>query len=77
MTYVVGPEPLDSFWSGMPDNDPRTIGHPAFRNRGYENRLIPLRIHGDKVPIGKGHARSLDVVSISSCTGSSGPTWDT
>ena len=74
--HVVGPPgALRQFWEGVPANDPRILGHPC--EFLPKDNLVALRIHGDKVPIGKGDSRSVDVKSFSSFTGADGPTWDT
>ena len=60
------------------DDDQRLLGHPAGRlDRDARCKVVPMRLHGDGVPIGKKKKRSLKVISISSLTGSSGATWDT
>ena len=38
--------------------------------------VIPLRIHGDAVPIGTAARRSLDVISVSSLLAGDASTWD-
>jgi hypothetical protein len=56
--FWLGPEALERFWDSIPDNDPRMIGHPVSRTAGYRQRAIPLRLHGDGVPVGKARGRS-------------------
>ena len=53
------------------------LGHPVKQIGDYQNKVVPLRIHGDGVPIGKAKKRTLDVLSFSSMVGASGSTWDT
>ena len=43
---------------------------------GFEDKVIPLRMHGDGVPIGLKRGRSLDAISLSSLVGFRGPSWD-
>ena len=38
---------------------------------------MPLRLHGDGVPIAKGKKRTLDIISFSSMVGERGSTWET
>ena len=76
-TYIVGPRPLRDFWTRIDADDPRIRAHPVLRVERYADRAIPLRLHGDGVPIGKAKRRSLDVISISSLVGKPGKTLDT
>jgi len=75
-TFIQGPKPLSAFWSNIPDSSPQYTGHPA-KHISDKDRLIPLRLHGDGVPIGKAKKRSLDVISMSSLTSEPGTTWET
>ena len=59
--FVVGHMDLEEWWSHIPLDDPRFMGHPA--KRMSKSKLIPLRIHGGGAPIGKGKKRIFDVVS--------------
>ena len=53
--FVVGRGSLLDFWQGIPAGDPRLVGHPVGRRSDDEKALtIPVRLHGDGVPIGKG-----------------------
>ena len=73
---VLGPSPLHQFWDQMAPDHPLLHGHPILRIPNYNNRVAPLRIHGDAVPIGTAARRSLDVVSVSSLLAGDAPTWD-
>ena len=75
--FIVGDAPLREFWSHIPADDPWLQGHPILRDPDYANHAIPLRLHGDGVPVGKAKRRSLDVVSLSSLTGCPGKSWGT
>ena len=76
--FVLGPGSLSAFWDNIADGDQRLVGHPVGRlSREARSCVIPLRLHGGGVPIGKTKHRSLDIISISSLTGGRGPTWDT
>ena len=75
--FIRGSGNLADFWGNVPLGDPRMVGHPVNRWQGPKDTLIPLRIHGDGVPVGKGKKRSLDTISFSSMVGDQGPTWDT
>ena len=73
--YILGSCSPSEFWSNVPEEDDRFVGHPA--KRLAKDMLIPLRLHGDGVPVGKVQKRSFDVVSCSSMIGGEGATWDT
>ena len=51
--FVLGPNPLSAFWQHLRPDDPRMLGHPVKQIGDYQNKVVPLRIHGDGVPIGK------------------------
>ena len=61
---------LERFWAAVKPGDPRFRGTAVFELADYQKRVMPLRMHGDSVPYGKGSLRSLDVVSVSSPLGS-------
>ena len=61
---------IEQFWASVNTNDPR------IRHGQAGGKCIPLRIHGDGVPYGKGIGRSLDVLSFSSMLSKPGNTWD-
>ena len=75
-TFILGPKPLSAFWANIPDSSPQYTGHPA-KPIHVKDKLIPLRLHGDGVPIGKAHKRLFDVISMSSLTAEPGGTWET
>lgn len=72
---IVGPNPLQDFWSHVPGNSKMLNGHAVKRVHNYSNRAVPMRLHGDDVPVGKAAGRSLNVLSISSMTGKPGASW--
>ena len=72
--HFVGPAPLSNFWDSVPVNDPRLTGHPVRGTLDYRQRAIPLRLHGDGVPVGKARGRSLDILGLSSLTGTKAST---
>lgn len=74
--FILGDGSLEDFWSHVLAADPRFTGRPAKRLPS-KGALIPLRLHGDGVPIGRALKRSMDVISVSSMTGRQGATWDT
>ena len=74
--YCVGSEPLAAFWNEIPATDNRLIGHPVRHIPNYQDTVIPLRLHGDGVPIARTRGRSLDCVSLSSMVGFRGSSWD-
>lgn len=75
--YCLGSEPLSEFWSHIPEDDPRLRNHPIRKIEGFKEKCVPLRLHGDAVPIGKKRGRSLDTMSLSSVIGARvGSTWD-
>ena len=39
--------------------DPRVQGHPVVRLKNWGERVNPMRIHGDGVPMGRANGRSL------------------
>ena len=51
-------------------------GHPVNR-KADKSHIVPLRLHGDGVPVGKGKTKSTDILSLSSMSGAPGCTWDT
>ena len=72
--HVLGLAPLSEFWSHVGDLDPR---HPLTRIENFRECVVPLRIHGDGVPVAKRRGRSLDAISWSSIVGIKGaPSWD-
>eukprot|EP00974_Lingulodinium_polyedra_P102564 9931994-Lingulodinium_polyedra.AAC.1 len=62
--YVCGPSPLSDFWNHLDESHPWMLTHPVRLVPNYRNCAVPLRLHGDGVPIGKGQSRSLDAVSM-------------
>ena len=74
--YCLGPERLADFWAHVKHDDPRFLAHPLRKIDRYHECVIPLRIHGDAIPVAKGKGRSMDVLSVSSITGKRGPTMD-
>ena len=75
--YCLGDMALADFWSCFNESDPRLAGHPLCSVPDYQNKVVPLRLHGDGVPVAKRRGRSLDVMSLSSMTGfRGGSTWD-
>ena len=74
--FILGTTPLDTWWANMPADDPRYIGHLVNRIAD-KSCVVPLRLHGDGVPIGRAKKRTLDVVSFGSMVGKQGCTWDT
>ena len=75
-TFIRGSKPMCEFWSNIPDSSPQYTGHPA-KHINAKDKLIPLRLHGDGVPIGQAHKRSFDVMSFTSLTAEPGTTWET
>ena len=75
--YILGEEPLEAFWSHIPEDDVRLLGHPVTMAADWRSRAIPLRLHGDAVPVGKAKRRSLDTLSVSSLTASPGRSLNT
>ena len=78
--HFVCNEALSGFWDEVSSTDPRLASHGVRRVRDDRNRAIPLRLHGDGVPIGRGKKRSLDTISFSSLVASrteGTSTWDT
>ena len=75
--YVLGEEPLQNFWEHVPVDGPWLRGHPVRRIKDFTKWAIPLRLHGDGVPVAKAKKRSMDVISMSSLVGACGKTWDT
>eukprot|EP00974_Lingulodinium_polyedra_P037005 3550063-Lingulodinium_polyedra.AAC.1 len=51
---------IAAFWDALSPDDPRLHRHPVLQQPGFRTRCIPLRLHGDGVPFGKGIGRSLD-----------------
>ena len=74
--YILGPQPLADFWAGMRHDDPRLRSHPVTRVENFRERAVPMKLHGDGVPVGKAKGRSLDVITLSSLVSAPGPTWD-
>ena len=74
--FWLGSAPLASWWGHVPDDDPRLQGHPVRRLDNFRNRVIPIRLHGDGVPVGKAKGRSMDLLTINSLTGNLGSSWD-
>ena len=75
---VLGDGDMAGFWQQIPANDARLVGHPVNRiDNEDRKKVIPLRLHGDGVPIGKGKKRTFEIISWSSMLGHAGPTWDT
>ena len=74
--FIIGSGSPSNFWTEVPLTDPRYVGHPAKAVRQKE-MLIPLRIHGDGVPVGKGKTRTNAVVSFRSMLSKPGTTWET
>ena len=73
----LGTQPLAQFWNNISTDDPRLQGHPMHNVQGWRDVFIPLRIHGDAVPVGKSKKRSADIISMSSITGQDGNSLDT
>ena len=73
--FIIGSGPPSNFWTEVPLTDPRYVGHPT-KAVGQKDMLIPLRIHGDGVPVGKGKKRTYDVASFSSMRSKPGTTWE-
>ena len=61
------PGVLKQFWkSAIKAKDPRLANHPMVRVPGWENKAIPISLHGDAVPavgVGKAHSKSFDCYS--------------
>ena len=56
--------------------DPRVVNHPMRELRAWDNRAVPLGLHGDGVPVlqvGKAGAKSYETYSLQSML-ASGPT---
>ena len=75
--WIRGSACLSEFWAGISEQDPRMIGHPVHDRAGWQYTAIPIRIHGDAVPVGRSKFRSVDILSFSSMTSDRGCTWDT
>ena len=61
-------EQISEFWNAMRGNS-RLEGHPVTARTGYKRRCIPIRIHGDGVPVtgvGKSWGKSADIYSWNS-----------
>ena len=71
--FVRGTEPLTAFWNHVPPTHPWLAGSPILSTPRCEQRVIPLRLHGDGVHDGQSKGRTLDVISISSLTGDKAP----
>ena len=61
--FILGPQPLSECWGHIPADSPQYVGHPA-KHIEPKDQLVPLRLHGDGVPIGK-------------MVGDRGSTWET
>ena len=68
--FLGGPNELARWWASILPGDPRLRGSKVLDIPDHKSRAIPIRLHGDGVPFGKGPMRSLDVVSFSSPLGS-------
>ena len=73
--FIKGVRPLSEFWDSVRSTDPRLLCHPMQSTPQYKNNAVPMRIHVDAVPIGRGKNTSMKIVSISSMTGEPGCTW--
>ena len=58
----------------IPADSPQYVEHPA-KHIEPKDQLVPLRLHGDGVPIGKGKKRTFDIISFSSVVGECGSIW--
>ena len=67
---------MQDFWNTIKARDPRLFNHPVRDQPGHESSCIPLRMHGDAVPFGKGVGRSLATMSLSSLLTQHGASWD-
>ena len=74
--FILGSQPLSEIWEHIPADSPQYVGHPA-KHIEPKDQLVPLRLHGDGVPIGKGKKRTFDIISFSSMVGERGSTWET
>ena len=74
--FWLGSAPFATWWGHVPGDDPRLQGHPVRRLDNFRNRVIPIRLHGDGVPVGKAKGRSMDLLTINSLTGNLGSSWD-
>ena len=75
--YFLGSRPLEEFWAIVGPQSLQLNGHPVKDHPNFRSRAIPLKLHGDGVPVGKSAKRSVEVISLSSLTGYGGSTWDT
>ena len=56
------------FWSAV-EGSPQFASHPVRHRVGYEEKCIPLKIHGDGTPVtglGKSWGKMVDIFSVSS-----------
>ena len=52
--FIKGLRPLSEFWDSVRSTDPRLLCHPMQSTPQYKNKAVPMRIHVDAVPIGRG-----------------------
>ena len=57
-----GSKPRAAVWKNMPDGYVRFAGHPTIRRANWRDRVKPLRLHGDGVPVGKARGRTVHVL---------------
>ena len=72
----LGTAPLSNFWDNVERDSLQLAGHPLLGMHDFVQKAIPLRMHGDGVPIGTKRGRTLDVISLSSMVGFRGVSWD-
>ena len=63
--FVIGLCSPVEFWTGMTEEDPRLRNHPVTRIKDFKKRAVPMKLHGDGVPVGKAKGLSMDVISLS------------
>jgi hypothetical protein len=49
-TIVPSTEKLEEFWNAMEGN-PQMDGHPLRARTGFQRRAVPIKLHGDGVPV--------------------------
>ena len=65
--YIHGHAPLRDLWAKFPRNDPRLRGRPVQRHEDFMGTAIPMKLHGDGVPVGQARGRSLDFIPYRRC----------
>lgn len=60
---LFGVDRLSDFWGAVPADDPKLVGHPMLGFENWQQRAIPIVLHGDGAKFTVDHRNSLMVTS--------------